>query len=138
VPDPVPLRSKLIPGEGDAVNVPDLPERGRQASPHSWPLRPHHGAAPARAEAYAAACLRQLALAPEGRRHPTCLAVSCRLLALAKGGALDPRRVTAQIKGVMLGKGFDGRNGRDLSEIDRILEWAWTTVQPEDLSDVRK
>ena len=68
------------------------------------------GLGPARAERYAAACLRRLALAPEGRRHPTCVAVSCRLLALAKAGLLDPIRVAGQIKGVMLGRGFDGRH----------------------------
>jgi hypothetical protein len=74
-----------------------------------------------------------LALAPEGRRHPTCITAACRLLALAKGGELDPLRVASMIKGVMLGKGFDGRDGRDLTEIDRILEWAWATVRPEGL-----
>ena len=33
----------------------------------------------------------------------------------------------------MVGKGFDGRSGRDLSEIDSILDWAWNTVSPEGL-----
>ena len=109
-------------------SCPDIPRsrsrpcrtrRGQGRPPRAGAAR--HGIGPAGAERYAAACLRRLALAPEGRRHPTCVAVSCRLLALAKAGLLDPVRVAAQIKGVMRGKGFDGRGGRDLSEIDSIL-----------------
>jgi hypothetical protein len=61
------------------------------------------------------------------------LTIACRLLALAKGGEIDPIRVGSMIKGVMQGKGFDGRRGRDLGEVDRILAWAWQTVEPEGL-----
>ena len=87
----------------------------------------HYGGA----EAYANACLRRLALAPEGHRHNTCVAVSCRLLALSKAGLLDPVRVAGQIKGVMAGKGVE------LPEVDAILEWAWQQVGPEGLSHGR-
>jgi hypothetical protein len=134
VDDPCPERLAVLPGYPE-VAVPDLPDR-TQPRPAFAPVGIGK-AGPARAEAYAQACLRRLAMAPEGRRHPTCVAVSCKLLALAKGGLLDPIRVAARIKGVMRGRGFDGRTGRDLSEVDSILEWAWTTVQPEGLHDGR-
>ena len=127
-------RLALLPGL-EAVVVPDLSEQQRPVATFA-PVSIGR-AGPARAEAYAQACLRSLALAPEGRRHPTCVAVSCRLLALAKAGLLDPIRVASMIKGVMGGKGFDGRHGRDLSEIDAILQWAWDTVQPEGLPHAR-
>ena len=139
VDDPCHERLGLLPGYAE-VEVPALPD----------PVRPRATYAPTgvngigigqcgsrRAEAYAQACLQRLAMVPEGRRHPTCVAVSCRLLALAKAGLLDPTRVAAQIKGVMLGRGFDGRHGRDLDEVDKILEWAWQTVEPEGLPHVR-
>jgi hypothetical protein len=133
-------RLSVLPGR-DQVEVPDLPEPARAGSLASLasPLAalPRHGAAPPRAEAYALACLRSLALAPEGQRHRTCLAISCRLLALAKAGQLDPVTVAGRIKGVMRGRGFDGRSGRDLSEIDSILTWAWQTVEPEELPHAR-
>jgi hypothetical protein len=139
VDDPVFERIAILPGR-DEVAVPPLPEparAGRLASPLT---PPHPGAAPPRggaAEAYALACLRSLARAPEGQRHSTCLTISCRLLALAKAGLLDPAIVAGRIKGVMLGRGFDGRGGRNLSEIDSILAWAWQTVEPEELPHVR-
>ena len=130
VDDPCWERLALLPGYPE-VEVPALPEQQRPRA--TFASASVGMAGPARAEAYAAACLRRLALAPEGRRHPTCVAVSCRLLALAKAGLLDPTLVAARIKGTMRGKGFDGRHGRDLSEVDSILEWAWATVQPEGL-----
>jgi hypothetical protein len=130
VDDPVHERLALLPGYAE-VAVPDLaPPAPRPA----FAARPHRGGGGA--EAYAAACLRRLALAPEGQRHRTCVAVSCRLLALAKAGLLDPARVAAMVKGVMVGRGFDGRSGRDLSEVDSILEWAWQQVEPEGLTNV--
>ena len=105
VADPVPVRSRLIPGELDEVAVPDLP------APPPRPVRPAAvGAAPAwraaaapmgSAERYAAACLRRLALAPEGARHPTCVAVAARLLSIAESESSGPRRRADQ-----------GRHGR--------------------------
>ena len=96
VADPVPVRSRLIPGEVDEVAVPDLP------APPPRPVRPAAvGAAPAwraaaapmgSAERYAAACLRRLALAPEGARHPTCVVVACRLLDRRERARRGPRR----------------------------------------------
>jgi hypothetical protein len=108
------------------VEVPDLPdpERPRPVFASMVGGGHHHGGA----EAYANACLRRLALAPEGRRHNACLAVSCRLLGLSKAGLLDPVRVAGQIKGVMHGKGMD------LPEVNAILEWAWQQVGPEGTS----
>jgi hypothetical protein len=113
-----------------AVAVPELaPARPRPAFVPIGFARSGAGGA----ERYAAACLRRLALAPEGRRHPTCIATACRLFAIAKAGQLNPVRVAAQIKAVMLGRGFDGRDGRDLAEVDSILAWAWRTAEPEGL-----
>jgi hypothetical protein len=127
--DPVLERIDVLPGR-DEVEVPDLSEQERPRQAYvAQPYRGHGGGA----ERYALACLRSLALAPEGQRHRTCIAISCRLLALAKGGQLDPARVAGQIKGVMFGRGFDGRGGRDLGEIDSILEWAWQQVKPAEL-----
>jgi hypothetical protein len=126
-------RLALLPGY-DAVQVPDLPDPERPRAVFNPSLSGHLGSRGAGgAERYAAACLRRLALAPEGRRHQTCVGVACCLLAVSKAGLLNPATVAAQIKGVMLGKGFDGRSGRDLSEVDRILEWAWQTVEPKGL-----
>ena len=106
VDDPVSRQAGVLPGY-DAVAVPDLPDPERPR-PAFAPIGIGNGHRHGGAEAYANACLRRLALAPEGRRHATCVAVSCRLLALAKAGLLDPVRVAGQIKGVMVGKGFDG------------------------------
>jgi hypothetical protein len=136
VDDPVYERIAVLPGR-DEVEVPPLPEPAKAGTLASPLAAPRPGAGQAGAEAYAMACLRSLALAPEGQRHRTCVAISCRLLALAKAGQLDPATVAGRIKGVMLGRGFDGRGGRDLSEIDSILAWAWQTVEPEELPYVR-
>jgi hypothetical protein len=126
-------RLAILPGYAE-VAVPDLSEQERPRQAYvAQPYRGRGGGA----ERYAEACLRRLALAPEGRRHPTCIAISCRLLALAKAGQLDPVTVAGRIKGVMLGRGFDGRGGRDLGEIDSILQWAWQTVEPEELPYAR-
>jgi hypothetical protein len=134
IDDPCHERLAVLPGYPE-VAVPPLPEQQRPRAT-SAPVSIGR-AGPARAEAYAQACLRRLASAPRGARHRTCLTVSCRLLALAKSGQLDATRVASQIKGVMVGKGFDGRSGRDLSEIDSILQWAWDTVKPEGLPHAR-
>jgi hypothetical protein len=127
VDDPCHERLAVLPGYAE-VEVPPLPdpERPRAAFSPMVGDRHRHGGA----EAYANACLRRLALAPEGRRHNTCVVVACRLLALSKAGLLDPVRIAGQIKGVMAGKGFE------LPEVDAILEWAWRQVGPEGLSHV--
>ncbi len=135
VDDPVLDRIAMLPGYPD-VQVGAIPEPARPARLAFTPSVFGKGGS-GRAEAYAAACLRRLALAPEGSRHSTCVAVSCRLLALAKAGLLDPMRVASQIKAVMLDRGFDGRSGRDLGEVVSILEWAWQQVEPEGLPDDR-
>ena len=117
VDDPCRQRLALLPGY-DVVEVPALPDPTAAAGVAPTGIGIGGGLV-RRAERYAAACLRRLAHAPEGHRHRTCVAVCCRLIALAKAGLLDPVRVAAQIKGVMLGLGFDGRHGRDLGEIDQ-------------------
>ena len=127
--DPCHERLAILPGLAE-VQVPDLtPERPRQAFAPASFARSGGGA-----EAFAYACLRRLAVAPEGRRHPTCVSTACTLLAIAKAGQLDPIRVASMIKGVMAGKGFGGRSDRSLDEVDRILEWAWRQVEPRRLA----
>jgi hypothetical protein len=122
-------RLAVLPGV-PVVEVGDLPEpRPRPRPCQSTTVRPRE-----RGEAYAQACLSRLAVAPEGDRHRTCVQVACRLLALAKAGQIDPERVASMIKGVASPWCEDDRG---LAEIDRILEWAWTTVQPEGLPDGR-
>ena len=54
----------------------------------------------------------------------------CRLLALAKAGLLDPARVAAQIKGVMLGHGFDGRRPRPERDRSESLSGLGTPSSP--------
>ena len=122
--DPIHERICILPGLAE-VEVGELPPppRTRQAFTPSGAGR----VGAAGAERYAQACLRRLALAPEGRRHPTCMAVSCRLLAIAKAGQLDPIRVGSMIIGVALGRGLER------PEIDSILQWAWQQVEPESL-----
>ena len=64
-------------------------------SPPAPLRRPACAAADRRApRRYAAACLRRLALAPEGRRHPTCVAVSLPAAGARQGrpARSDPRR----------------------------------------------
>jgi hypothetical protein len=122
VPDPVPVRSMLIDGEVDAVAVPDLSPPARQAAPRRGAL-PHRplGFKGARAEAYMLACLRAIADAPVGDRHPTIVRVAANLFGLAKGGLLDPEDVAGRIKGAVLLSSFD--RGQD--EVDSALRWAW-------------
>ena len=79
------------------------------------------------AEAYANACLRRLALAPEGRRHNTCLAVCLPPARPVQGRPARPRARRRADQGRHAGKGFP------IAEIDAILEWAWQTVEPEGL-----
>jgi hypothetical protein len=123
VENPCPERLALLPGYAE-VAVPDLPdpERPRPAFASMVGNGHRHGGA----EAYANACLRNLALAAEGHRHNTCRNIACRLFEFAHAGLLDPARVVSQIKGVMAGKGFP------IAECDGILEWAWRRTQPKE------
>jgi hypothetical protein len=138
VDDPVVERIAILPGYAE-VKVPDLmPASTRPALACARPVARRPFAPPSSrggflgsAERYAEACLRRLALAPEGQRHHACLRVACRLLAIARAGQLDPVAVGARIIAVMLGRGLDR------AEIDSILNWAWQRVGPEELPHVR-
>jgi hypothetical protein len=66
-----------------------------------------------------------LAAKPPGQRHPALIKAARHLLGLARAGLLDPIRVGAMIKGVASPWG-------DLSEVDRILAWAWSAVQQKE------
>jgi hypothetical protein len=79
-----------------------------------------------RPEAYMLACLRAVAAAPVGARHPTIVRVSARLYGLAKGGSLDPVDVAGRVKGAVGLSTFD----RDADEIDSALRWAWEHAEP--------
>ena len=96
-------RLALLPGYAE-VAVPDLPdpERPRAAFVAD---RNRQRAPPRRREAYANACLRRLALAPEGRRHNTCVAVSCRLLALPRPACSIPSASPGRSRASCDGKG---------------------------------
>ena len=87
-------------------------------------------AAPRRTRTPASAASPSL---PRAGATATCVAVSCRLLALSKAGLLDPVRVAGQIKGVMVGKGFEADQAATSPKSIAILEWAWQTVGPEGL-----
>ena len=123
-------RLAILPGYPE-VEVPELPEQQRRAT--FAPVSIGQGR-PGPRRGLRTGLLTQ----PRARtRGPASCDLrrrqSCRLLALAKAGEIDATRVAAMIKGVMFGKGFDGRSGRDLSEIVSILQWAWDTVEPEEL-----
>jgi hypothetical protein len=135
VADPVPLRSMLIAGETDAVAVPDLREPARAIAGWSRaPVEPHPYAAPRRGlsfkatrpERYMLTCVRAVAEARVGDRHPTIVRVAARLYGLAKGGSLDRDDVTARILGAVALSSFD----RDAEEVYAALRWAWEHADP--------
>jgi hypothetical protein len=72
------------------------------------------------------ACLRAVAAAPVGARHPTIVRVAARLFGLAKSGVLDPVDVAGRIKGAVALGTFD----RDAGEVDAALRWAWEHADP--------
>ena len=71
-------------------------------------------------------CLRAVASAPPGRRHPTIVGVAARLFGLAKAGALDPCDVRARIIGRRPAQHFRSRH----AEVDTALLWAWEQSDP--------
>ena len=148
VTDPVPVRSKLIPGEVDAVEVRIPPAPVRQ--PHQAPrpaapataARPHEaprrglGFRATRPERYMIACLQALADAPSGQGRERCIHIALTLYGLAKAGLLDPAGVTGRIKGIMRDRGWatdEQIRGDTLADINRALEWAWDHAQPRTL-----
>jgi hypothetical protein len=136
VDDPCHERLAVLPGYAE-VAVPDLSEqeRPRQAS---TPAEARRYAPPARglrfrsmpAERYMLKCLRAVADATPGDRHPTIVRISTRLFGLAKGGALDPAEVSARIQGAVGLSSFD----RDHAEVISALRWAWDHSEPWKLS----
>ena len=131
VDDPVFERIAILPGY-EEVKVPALmPASTRPALARARPVAPRPfapsscGGFLGSAERYAEACLRRLALAPDGQRHNACLRVACRLLAIARAGQLDPVAVGARIIGRDARPGFDaGLAGR----FDPV--WAWKRSSP--------
>jgi hypothetical protein len=124
-------RLAVLPGYPE-VAVPALPDRpARQAF---IPVDPRPYAAPKRGlsfkatrpEAYMLACLRAVAGATPGNRHPTIVRVAARLFGLAKAGDLDPADVAGRIKGAVALSTFD----RDPDEVDQALRWAWEAADP--------
>jgi hypothetical protein len=79
-----------------------------------------------RAEAYMLACLRAVAEASPGERHPTIVRVSAGLFGLSKSGVLDPADVSARIQGAVGLSSFD----RDQDEVISALRWAWEHSDP--------
>jgi hypothetical protein len=134
--DPVPIRSKLIPGAVDVVAVPELPEPARPSRSTSrsalFGIDPPGG----RPGAYMVACLRALIDAPPGQGRSTCTNVAVCLYGLCKAGLLDPVDVTARIKGAMIDRGWaddEASRGMTLADVNRQLEWAWQHAEARGL-----
>jgi hypothetical protein len=131
VDDPCTERLALLPGHAE-VAVPDLPDKLIRAVFAPAKQRPYEalrrssGFKATRAEAYMLACLRAVAEARVGDRHPTIVRVAARLFGMAKSGALDPSDVAGRIKGAVALSTFD----RDPDEIDEALRWAWEHAGP--------
>jgi hypothetical protein len=135
VDDPCLLEGRIAVLAGrDEVTVPALPEPARAGTQASPLAEARDYTAPARglsfkstsAEKYMLACLRAVAEARPGDRHPTIVRVSARLFGLAKAGALDPYQVAARVKGAVQLSSFD----RDPAEVDEALRWAWEHSEP--------
>ena len=142
VADPVPVRSKLIAGEVDAVavRIPPPPQRlsrARRRASRTSRRRPIPSWGGARgAKAYMVECLRALADAPGGQGRDACTNVALRLYAMCKAGQLDPVDVTARIKAAMLARGWgadEATRGKNLADINRQLEWAWQHAEARGL-----
>jgi hypothetical protein len=132
IADPVPLRSKLIAGDVDAVAVPELPAPPERKAP---PIMAHVGTR--RADRYMIACLRAIADAPAGQGRATCTNAALRLYGICKAGNLDPTAVTARIKRAMLDRGWaddEATRGMTLADVNRQLQWAWDHAEPRGLS----
>jgi hypothetical protein len=127
-------RVALLPGYPE-VEVGALPEprvarhafiaSSVEARPYAAPSRGLHFKA-TRPERYLLKCVRAVAEAPPGERHPTIVCVSTRLFGLAKSGALDPADVAARIQGAVGLSSFD----RDHDEVVSALRWAWEHSTP--------
>jgi hypothetical protein len=143
VADPVPVRSRLIAGEVDAVAVPAFPApKRREAPPAEAIARPYVapgrglGFRPTRPEQYMLACLRGIVAALSGQGRERCVKVALTLYGLAKAGLLDPADVTERIKGIMRDRGWaddEQTRGNTLTDINRALGWAWDHAQPRTL-----
>jgi hypothetical protein len=132
ITDPAPARSCMLDGEIDVVAVPELPEPPPKPKPHAPSWRGSTG----RAGAYATACLRNLAGAPPGQGRDQLTRIALRLYGLSKACVLDPVRVTAELKGIMLGRGWDAdetHRGMTLADVNRQLQWAWDAAEPKGL-----
>ncbi len=135
VDDPVPERLVVLPGYAE-VEVGEIPEPARprpvftaaEARPYVAPARGLRFKA-TRPERYMLACLRVIAGAAPGDRHPTIVRIATRLYGLAKAGDLDPRDIEARVRGAVNLSTFD----RDLAEIDSALLWAWKNATPQRL-----
>ena len=85
------------------------------------------------------ACLRNLALAPDGRRTAACWRCAVRLLSLAKAGEIDAVDMAGRIKGVMKGFGYAvAPDGVAMPEVDGILAQAWQAARPLPLPTRRR
>jgi hypothetical protein len=125
-------RLAILPGYAE-VEVPDLPDPERprvvfspaEHRPYAAPNR-GLGFKATRSEKYMLKCVRGVAEAPVGARHPTIVRVAACLYGLAKAGSLDPRDVEARILGAVQLSTFD----RDVEEVYSALRWAWEHAEP--------
>jgi hypothetical protein len=147
VADPVPVRSKLIAGVVDAVEVciPPEPARPRPApeprrAPPAAGARPYVGTVCGGrfsvADAYLLACLKGLARTPPGQGRAALTRIALRLFGLCKAGLLDPEAVAGRLKGAMLSRGWgadEAQRGMTLADVNRQLEWCWQHAEARGL-----
>ena len=142
VPDPVPMRSKLIAGEVDAVVVPDLTE----PAPEPKPVRQRatfgsFGSAGAPgvsrfargSERYLHLVIAGVRQAPAGQGREALTSAALRLYGAAKAGRVDPVRATALLKRAMLDRGWsadEAARGETLADVGRQLDWCWEHSEP--------
>jgi hypothetical protein len=92
------------------------------------------GTAPSgQARRYADGCLRALARATEGDRHPTAVRVAIRLFSLAQARELDERWVAGTLKATLRTHGDRFATDTGDHEINDILTWAWQHGEPREL-----
>lgn len=123
--DPVPKRSGWFWRCANMVPVPELPEPAPPPRPQ-WQRRSDR--APARAQAYADACLRAVAAASPGDRHNTLRSTALKLFSLAVIGELAPADVRTDLLAAAASHRWPERRAADL--VAWAVSRAYANPQP--------